>query len=126
MTTSGATTHPGVRLGGSTLYPSILRCPRCGHVERRDIPYLQGYKEAKTLNKWGTVVPLARPCPRCQQTTDPQIWRHFPVFLDITRIIGESNPDAPCDIRCQEAVGPLCVCSCGGAQHSIAWLGVGA
>lgn len=34
---------------------------------------------------------------------------------------GRTNPEHKCDARCMASRGPLCECSCGGANHGKSW-----
>lgn len=40
---------------------------------------------------------------------------HGPYRLE--QVIGETVPSVACGARCTNAVGPVCDCSCGGANH---------
>lgn len=42
----------------------------------------------------------------------------------LTQVQGTFSEKHVCDPRCTSAIGPVCVCGCGGANHQIAWLGL--
>ena len=49
-------------------------------------------------------------CPHCGQVMlSNDVW-------------GVLNEEGHCDLRCEYAIGSLCVCSCGGPNHGKGWL----
>jgi outer membrane murein-binding lipoprotein Lpp len=42
----------------------------------------------------------------------------------VTQVKGEFSLRHVCDQRCTSAVGPVCQCSCGGANHQADWAGI--
>lgn len=74
----------------------------CNHIIRKSLYEIQNAPE-----QWNDF--------RC--TTHPK----YPI--QYKELKGTFNPEHKCDDRCTHAKGHTCDCSCGGANHGIAWAG---
>ena len=95
----------------------IFRCKRrgCGHRWAVDYPiekpmevggpardrYFRRATGGQQVEPWFDAL-----CQRCRGT---RVAYH--------RVVSALHPEVPCDDRCRNAVGAVCVCSCGGANH---------
>lgn len=95
----------------------LFRCsaPKCKFCKAHDVD-LTERREA-----WGTATtPDAGQITTARNAT--QCKAHPNAFLTMTRVEGTLSAAHLCDARCLAAIGPICVCSCGGANHGAGWL----
>lgn len=42
-------------------------------------------------------------------------------FMVQSDVFAIQNEESKCDLKCMNAIGPKCVCSCGGPNHGVNW-----
>lgn len=98
----------------------LLKCtvPRCKFCRAVDVPsstqppFTAGAPPRVILDAGALIA--ARSASKCNA--------HPAAYLDAHPIQGTHSAARLCDARCTSATGPVCVCSCGGANHGCAWL----
>jgi hypothetical protein len=78
----------------------IGRCRKCKRTMKRTAADLKAYGNTRYS-------PCTSLCRDYGMTT----------HVEMHQIKGTYNPRVKCDARCQGATGPVCECSCNGANH---------
>jgi hypothetical protein len=96
----------------------LLRCSKkgCKFCKAADIP------QVREPNGYGGTYAAFDRHALAKFKTDTKCPAHPNAYLESQTVEGTFSASHKCDPRCTSAIGKVCVCSCGGANHGCGWL----